>query len=398
MFVFCTTLVFVYINLSFAQPAKEIFRFVVIGDTRPHGDNEDPVTQPEEFKDNIRAVNLLRPDFVINVGDLIRGYTNDTDLIIKEWEDFDHTIKLFKMPFYMVIGNHDVWDEESQRIYKERYGPLYYSFDFKGSHFVVLDSEEANAIDSIVGKQLAWLEEDLAEHAEADHIFVFLHKPLWTWEKKNWSADVHPILARYRVAAVFAGHRHVYTKWKEMDGVKYFITGGGGAELHTLEELGGFYHFMHVSVHGEEVNYAVVRPEGVQPADIVTNEMVAKAYYFQRSIVPSLTISEAGKFCEKVTLSLSNPFTTPIEGKISWNIPEASSWKANPIRCEFALGKEDSLELSFQLLGDAQMAFPLPEIYCELFCNGRMIISHSSKLQIKNDWFIRKWIIIGPFE
>ena len=397
LFLFGAVLIVLFANLSYPQPKDRTFRFVVLGDTRPHGDSEDPITQPPQFKENIRAINLLRPDFVIDVGDLIRGYTDDPNLIIREWEDFDHTITAFKMPFHMVVGNHDVWNEESERIYNERYGQLYYSFDFNGSHFIVLDSEQTHAMNNIGGEQLSWLEGDLAAHAEVNHMFVFVHKPLWRYEESNWNADVHPLLARYGVRAVFAGHWHVYTKSKERDGVKYFITGGGGAEIVDPETLGGFYHFMHVSV-GDGVEYAVVRPEGLHPADVVTEEMVVRVEEFQRSLTPSILITSEGEFSEKVTLSLSNPFATPIKGEINWNIPGASPWKANPSRCEFTLDEGENLELSFQLSGNGQRAFPLPEIYCEVSDDNGLLVSHHSKLQLKNDWFIREWMVVGPFE
>jgi hypothetical protein len=47
------------------------------------------------------------------------------------------------MPFYPVAGNHDVVTTPLQTLFAEVWGKdrLYYSFDHKGSHFVVLNTD-----------------------------------------------------------------------------------------------------------------------------------------------------------------------------------------------------------------------------------------------------------------
>ncbi len=50
------------------------------------------------------------------------------------------------MPFkvHEVPGNHDVrWSPHGVKIFRERVGPTYASFDHKGCHFVLLDSTAA---------------------------------------------------------------------------------------------------------------------------------------------------------------------------------------------------------------------------------------------------------------
>jgi RNA polymerase sigma-70 factor (ECF subfamily) len=78
----------------------------------------------------------------------------------------------------LVVGNHDVFNEKSEELYKQRYGKLWYSADVKDCHLVILDSEDQSAPDKIAGAQLEWLKTDLAA-AKGKRIFVFLHKPLW---------------------------------------------------------------------------------------------------------------------------------------------------------------------------------------------------------------------------
>ena len=209
-----------------AGPAAEegkAFRFSVMGDNRPRGEGGDVVTQPAEFHQAIREANLLRPDLVLVVGDLIMGYTGDEDLIRREWDAFDEAVRGFTAPVRLVPGNHDIWDRQSKEIYRERYGPPYYSFLHEGCRFIVLDSEDLVQRDRIAGEQLEWLEAELAKKAR--RTFVFLHKPFWRYDEgsSNWNEDVHPLLKAAGVTAVFAGHWHYYEKSNTRDGVAYYI-------------------------------------------------------------------------------------------------------------------------------------------------------------------------------
>ena len=58
------------------------FSFVVFSDRT--GDHK-----PGEWAAAVREANLLKPDFVICVGDLIEGYTEDRQELIKQWDEFD---------------------------------------------------------------------------------------------------------------------------------------------------------------------------------------------------------------------------------------------------------------------------------------------------------------------
>ena len=377
------------------------FHFVVLGDTRPHG-GAQVITQPEEFKENIRAINLIMPDFVIDVGDLIFGYTEDEELINKEWDEFDRTVAKFKMPFHMVIGNHDVWNKKSEDIYRKRYKNLYYSFDHKGSHFIILDSEQydPSAMNYIKGEQLKWLKMDLEANKDADHIFVFLHKPLWRYsdDETNWNTEIHPLLARYKVRAVFAGHWHLYEKSFTRDGIEYFITGGGGAEIGEPRLTGGFYHFMLVSVQGDKVEYAVIEPGGVKDRNIVTQEFRENVRAIAKRATPIIDIRPCEKIREEVAYSLINPFSQPVEVEVRTDASLAGSWQINPTQCRYFIPADDSVKVTFCFSCEATQVFPLPVQELKVYQDGKEIFSTLCKLKIKNEWFIKEWMVIGPFD
>jgi predicted phosphodiesterase len=292
--------------------AAEPCRFVVMGDNRPQWGGDDVVTPSVMYQRAIDEVNLLQPELVLIAGDLIYGYDEDMELIEREWEAFDQATARFEMPVHLVAGNHDIWDGPSEEMYQQRYGPLWYSFDRKDCHFVVLDSEDQTAPNQIAGEQLEWLRADLAA-ARGKRIFVFLHKPLWEEEDpdNDWGENVHPLLAEAGADTVFAGHWHIYRQAPTKDGVRYIITGGAGAEIGDDPLLGDFYHYIMVTAPpaGEgESRLAVIRTGSVDPEDAVTASSVAafSSLMSQMEIRP-LLVGE-GLTVERASLEVTNPF------------------------------------------------------------------------------------------
>jgi len=381
------------------------FRFVVLADNRP---GPMTVEQPEAYKRNIREINLLQPDFVIIVGDLIRGYTSDRRLIEAQWEEFDHVTGQFQMPYFQVVGNHDVWDEQSEQIYQQRYGKLFYSFSYKNAHFIMLNSEDQDSVNNIVGDQLEWLKKELETHQDKV-IFVFLHKPLWAYRFSNWNAEVHPLLARYGVHTVFAGHWHLYRDLGERDGVRYIVTGGGGAPLDPGGFLkGGFFHFLHVTVQDTSVTIAVVKQGQIYPADVITQELIEKV----KDLITfrPLAIEYDEQLRGKVVLTLNNIFDTPLRAKLQWHIPKDSPWRIEPLTAEMELssaekglppplgGGPGQGNYVFELQGKTQHIFPKPT-YSITISTPRGDYSASGKLEIDDArWVVRDWMVIGPFD
>jgi 3',5'-cyclic AMP phosphodiesterase CpdA len=91
-------------------------------------------------------------------------------------------------------------------------GPLYYTFDHRGIHFIVLDNTSDPA--PILGAgQLDWLKSDLAKQPKDAPIVVFTHRPLfplfpqWDWATRDGQAAIDALL-RHTNVTVFYGHIH----------------------------------------------------------------------------------------------------------------------------------------------------------------------------------------------
>ncbi len=336
--------------------AEHTFTFAVIGDTR---------TGVDKFREQIKEINLLSPDMVIDVGDMIPGYVSDESKIEAMWDEFDKIVSEFTVPLIMVAGNHDIWSPISRKIYERRYGKTYFSFDHKGVHFVVLDSEtlgsDGSPINRISDEQIKWLEKDLASHRGARMKFVFLHKPLWQdvhtgkGAGAHWFGNVHPILAKYGVNAVFAGHVHKYVKYPPIDGVHYYITGGGGAELNGKPEEGGFHHYCVIRVKGDRWKMAVIKPGCVCPDDIVK---IPAGMVINKEIT-SVDISDGKGVCVFSVENLSPDKKIKV---IVVPIRDLNPhYKMIPSGGRFEVAPRKRYEFQFNLvLDDTKYAFPAP--------------------------------------
>lgn len=334
-----------------APRGQEAFTFVVMGDGQPSGTGNQ-MGGRAEFLRIVKEVNLLDPDFVVLLGNLIPGGTEDRESLDEMWNAGENALASLKVPYYQVVGCRDVDSDVAQQVYLKRHGnrfPLYYSFEHKGCHFIVLDSQLQGQCGHIKSDQLSWLKEDIERHREARKTFVFVHQPLWRYEHSNWMKDVHPLLARYRVHSVYCGHWHRYTKHRDLNGVRYIVTGGAGAAGAVPELLGGFQHYCVETVRDDTVSTAVVKPGAVEDEEVV-NEQLTDAYdAFAAALDPITFRSPRGatELPETIDLVVSNPFADRLTGVLSWDVTTGSPWKmpTAPIPVDLGPGRELKLTL-----------------------------------------------------
>lgn len=171
----------------------------------------------------------LRPDLVAHAGGMV-GSTQ-----VARWRDFEQ----LTAPLTQICSFYGCRGRGETRAYiaarsgcpePRLLGDNFFSFDFRGAHFVFLDTEQRVDRDD---PQTRWLAADLASAAERP-IFVFAHRAVFGAAERfilvggeQWW---HPLFVRHRVRVVFSGARHLYHRVNE-DGVAYLITGGGGGPL-----------------------------------------------------------------------------------------------------------------------------------------------------------------------
>jgi len=217
----------------------------------------------------VKAVQGGKADFVVSSGDLVWwGNQGRTVFDSPYWKHVDRTM-MSQLPapsasmraaglegrWYSSIGNHEVWGDPkiegvlSAVPYLKKFGVsadrLVYKFDYDGARFIYLwtgkydyraptawDATRPSFEDQM--KQLKqWLDEAKAKHIHK--VFVTFHNPVFARSGMGAIPEAqnpHKFLAPYAKdleLVVFNGHVHT-TELYEVDGVKYLMLGGGGAE------------------------------------------------------------------------------------------------------------------------------------------------------------------------
>lgn len=266
--------------------APDDFQFAVIADrTGGH--------RPHVFSRAVEQINLMQPELVMSVGDLIEGYTRDKKEIARQWRQFQGYTSRLQMPFFYVVGNHDNMNKETADLWKEKFGRTYYEFVYRDVLFLALDSEDppGKSEPSIGAAQLAWLRKVLKDNDKVRWTFVFLHKPFWfypNYEKLGWS-EVEKLL-KGRNYSVFAGHLHQYNK-AVRQGMNYYTlaTTGGDSRMRGVDTYKEFDHITWVTMKKNGPVVANILLDGVLREDLAPingsdEEGVAELY--RRPVYP----------------------------------------------------------------------------------------------------------------
>lgn len=299
------------------------FQFVVVTDrTGGH--------RPGIFEKGVDKVNLLQPEFVISVGDLIEGYTTDTVEINRQWDEFTGFVNKLEMPFFYVPGNHDLTNPVMEKIWKKRFGPTHYSFIYKDVLFMALNSEDqtrGSGKGSISPPQLEWIKKTLEANQNVKWTFLFMHQPLWIQDTHpvNWF-DVEKLLEP-RKHTVFVGHRHHYERFERNNTQYYMLATTGGASLLRGPRLGEFDHFVWVTMTDRGPILANLELDGVFDHNVFNEELTAFTEKLWNTEVVKLEqplyVNGTSFTQDSVRFRITNNFDVPITVKLdhgfSWD-------------------------------------------------------------------------------
>ncbi len=316
-------------SLDFKNDPRN-FQFAIVTDrTGGH--------RPGVFMDGVNKLNLLQPQFVMSVGDLIEGYTEDLNELNHQWDEFDGFVGQLEMPFFYIPGNHDITNQVMEDLWKERLGPTYYHFKYHDVLFLCLNSEDQRrgaGRGTVSDEQLAYMKKVLKENKAVRWTLVFMHQPLWHQEKTKQWPELEKLLSN-RKHTVFTGHEHRYVKTERNNG-KYFVlaTTGGGSNLRG-PELGEFDHVVWVTMTDQGPVIANLDLNGIWDENLVTQK--AKDFFTTILENPPVEIEpifmEGNNFTEgtttiKITNDEDSPLNVVVNDKFSWdltciiNVPE----------------------------------------------------------------------------
>lgn len=235
---------------SLAASREPAFTFVHVTDLHI----QPELRAAERCRACFSAINRERPDFVIAGGDLVFDALAVPRRRARLLFDlYRETARRIEAPLHNVLGNHDVFglyersgvlpseEDYGKKMYEDRIGRRYYSFDFQGWRFIILDSigltPDRLYIGAVDPGQLEWLRAVLAAAGKSRPVVVVTHVPLstgvlqWMMPKHDPrrivvqnASDVLELLHQYNVKAVLQGHTHVCEKI-DYRGCQYVTSG-----------------------------------------------------------------------------------------------------------------------------------------------------------------------------
>jgi 3',5'-cyclic AMP phosphodiesterase CpdA len=267
-----------YTHLNFKNDPGE-FQFAILTDNAGGA-------RPGVFPKAVEMVNLLQPEFVVNAGDLIEGYSEEEEQIRAWWREIDEYLEQLDMPFFFVPGNHDLNSDASIKVWRERFGEDrgYYHFVYKNVLFLMVNTEDppktvadlqrtspelyqriavnypameklqakehhtaedgrkllelAEPVEEWLGEinisdaQIAYFKEVLDANPDVRWTFCFTHAPPYftptTAEKDPGDFPKIEALLADRPYTVFSAHTHTYD-YDQRNGRDYITTATSGA-------------------------------------------------------------------------------------------------------------------------------------------------------------------------
>jgi hypothetical protein len=217
----------------------------------------------------VRSVQTGRAKFVLNTGDLVwwgkQGVKPSQNPywmlvnseVLSQLPPADDQMRAAGLPgrVYPAVGNHEVWDDTdvegllSAFPYLRQMGVteknFTYTFDYGGARFIFLWTGGYNyrqptswtatrpTFDEQMKQLRTWM--DGAKAKGIKNVFIAFHNPVFARSGMGAIPDSqspHKTIAAYAKdldITVFNGHVHT-TEIFQVDGVKYLMLGGGGAE------------------------------------------------------------------------------------------------------------------------------------------------------------------------
>jgi len=291
------------------------FRFAVVAD---HSGGH----RPGVFRDAVKKLNLLQPEFVMSIGDFIEGYTADQEQVNAEWKEFNRMVDSLQMPFFYVPGNHDFMDKMTAEIWEGLYGASYYHFVYKDVLFLCLNTEEAVLYGSQTGgigkAQFDYIARVLAENAGVRWTMVFMHRPLWLEGDTSYWKEVELLLAE-RPHTVFAGHRHGYIRYERNGGRYYVLATTGGISKLQGPGYGEFDQVAWVTMTDEGPVIANLMLQGILEENVVTEEM-QKLLTYQPLLIEPVFTTDGVVRADSIRLRINNENNFPVWAALKFDV------------------------------------------------------------------------------
>jgi len=238
-------------------------RFVAFGDSGYGGADQRAV---------FAQMKTVPFDLMVHLGDI--AYEGGTRSELERFFFSVYADALEDFAIFPASGNHEYESEDAAPfreafVLPENGAPdgveRWYSYDYGDVHFVALDTERVGAA------QAAWLDADLDANRRPWTIVYFHRPPFSSGEHgsdRNIQRQFGTVLAKHQVPLVLSGHDHHYERTKPVDGVTYFVSGGGGRGTRSVGRSSftafseAVCHFLYVTATKDELSVHAIDGTG----------------------------------------------------------------------------------------------------------------------------------------
>ena len=243
-------------RLQASVGAMDLTTFAVVGDTGVGTQSQRDVAR--------RMCRWRRNhpyDVVLTTGDNVYPDGRPSNFAPNFFEPFKCLLNK-GVRFRAVLGNHDIMtDNGTHQVEEPTFGmrARNYVFRREGVRFVMMNSNRV---------RLGWLEKALQPQEGDVYTVVSMHHPVYSPGPHGSTPGFRPELTRaFRSAGVdlvLAGHDHLYSVSNVRGGIRYVVTGGGGAPLYPCSErwfvdvCRSRRHFLYVTVDSEAMRVRAV--------------------------------------------------------------------------------------------------------------------------------------------
>ncbi|SEK18081.1 metallophosphoesterase family protein [Parapedobacter koreensis] len=260
------------------SPAQEKFSFAFLTDIHM---NVNPVSRSVEgFKQAVSHAEGSGADFILTGGDNVDvdGIKHDQrEIAFQLYRDYKAITDAARLPFHYTIGNHDRYWADGQEselagsgLFQSQFGDSYYSFEYKGWLFIVLNSVQICDGKYCVGDaQKKWLADLLAATPTSQPIIVSTHVPFLSLyypvlEGRYTDADtfvnqkeIFDMFADHKLKLVLQGHQHLYEEIK-VKGVQFITAGAVSANWWSGAFHGTEEGYLKVTTDGDDFSWEYV--------------------------------------------------------------------------------------------------------------------------------------------
>ena len=248
-------------------------------DARPitflvYGDNR---SDPTAHAAVVEAMRRTPSDFFLHTGDMVLSGNDGND-----WQSFFdiETPLLRDRCVFATVGNHELLGGGKPAFLS------YFQIGDPGAHLLHATTRWGssrffflNAMSTWGdGEERGWLEAELTRSDSEpgiEHRFVVTHHGPFSSGPHGGNdamkkAGAMALMKKHHVDLIFAGHDHIYERG-ELDGIRYLISGGGGAPLYkprrsvpaATEVVEAAHHFVEVKVDGPRITTVARRLDGM---------------------------------------------------------------------------------------------------------------------------------------